>query len=225
MIAAPQARLRSGLKSCAAFADGPPMRMPPALRTRETHGRWPWVAATAAAPSAAVAYAARDWLKQDGRWALWLPLPVLFCHQTEEWVVPGGFLPWFNREVAGSGEDEFPITRPLGCFINTQIGWTLTLLGAVLGRRHPALATVVLSMDVGNAALHGGQFVRAKAYNPGAVTGVLVMLPLGIAGIVRLLRDPELDTRQLLRGVAIGTAGSVAMMAVMQARLRLRGRR
>lgn len=51
------------------------------------------------------------------------------------------------------------------------------------------------------------------------------MLPLGIAGIVRLLRDPELDTRQLLRGVAIGTAGSVAMMAVMQARLRLRGRR
>lgn len=198
------------------------MRMPPALRSRETHGRWPWGSAVAAVPSTVVAYAARERLGRDGQWALWLPLPVLFWHQTEEWVVPGGFLPWFNREVAGSDEDEFPITRALGCFINTQIGWTLTLLGAALGRRHPVLPAVVLSMDVGNAALHGGELLKARAYNPGAVTGTLVMLPLGIAGIVRLVRDPELDTREVLKGVAIGIAGSVAMMLVMKARLRLR---
>lgn len=198
------------------------MRMPPALRSRETHGRWPWGSAAAAVPSTVAAYVARERLGRDGQWALWLPLPVLFWHQTEEWVVPGGFLPWFNREVVGSGQDEFPITRGLGCFINTQIGWSLTLAGALLGRKHPAIPAVVLSMDVGNAALHGGELLKARRYNPGAATGTLIMLPLGLAGIVRLLRDPELDTREVLKGVAIGLAGSVAMMLVMKARMRLR---
>ena len=40
----------------------------------------------------------------------WLAGPALLYHQTEEWVWPGGFLPWFNRSVMG-GTDEFPITR------------------------------------------------------------------------------------------------------------------
>lgn len=198
------------------------MRMPPALRKRDTHGQWPWVSAAATAPSAVVAVAARDWLKQDGRWALWLPLPVLFWHQTEEWVIPGGFLPWFNREVAGSGQDEFPITRPLGLVINVGLGWAVCLAAGACGHDRPFLPAMSLALFVGNAGLHGGRLVADRRYNPGSATGVVLMLPLGIGGLVRLLRDPDVDARAALRGLAAGVVASAALMAVMKLRLRLR---
>ncbi|MDQ3875610.1 MAG: hypothetical protein M3322_08725, partial [Actinomycetota bacterium] len=67
-------------------------RLVQALSKRETHERWPWLAAAAALPSS-VALLARLSRGDDLRWEFWAPLPALFWHQTEEWVVPGGFLP------------------------------------------------------------------------------------------------------------------------------------
>ncbi|HEX5145641.1 MAG TPA: hypothetical protein VFV85_01355, partial [Conexibacter sp.] len=64
--------------------------------TDRTHGHWPWLAAASAPPATALALARREWLAQELRWTLWLPLPALLWHQTEEWVWPGGFLPWMN---------------------------------------------------------------------------------------------------------------------------------
>ncbi|MBJ7331240.1 MAG: HXXEE domain-containing protein [Solirubrobacteraceae bacterium] len=205
------------------------MRVPSSLRNRDTHGTWPWVAAAAAAPSTVAACIAQDTLRRDGNWALWLPLPVLFWHQTEEWVVPGGFLPWFNREVAGSGQDEFPITRTLGLIINTGAGWALCVAAGAAGRERPLLPAASLTMFVTNAGLHGGRLAADRAYNPGSATGTLLMLPLGVLGIARLLRDPEVENKQVLKGVAAGVVASAALMAVMQVRVRLsrgsRGRR
>jgi hypothetical protein len=71
-----------------------------AVRT-ETHGRWPWVAAAATLPVCAAAFD-RPPLR---------PLAALLLHQTEEWVWPGSSLPWMNRTVLGSDDDEFPIDR------------------------------------------------------------------------------------------------------------------
>jgi hypothetical protein len=79
----------------------------------ETHGRWPLVAAGAVVPVTAIAIERREWR----------PLAALLWHQTEEWVWPGSFLPWINREVIGSGDDEFPIDRRLGFIINVLFGW------------------------------------------------------------------------------------------------------
>jgi hypothetical protein len=46
------------------------------------------------------------------------PLAALLWHQAEEWVWPGGFLPWMNREVIGSDDDELPLDRRIGFVIN-----------------------------------------------------------------------------------------------------------
>ena len=79
----------------------------------EIHGRWPLVGAVAVAPVTALAVK-RSELR---------PLAALLWHQTEEWVWPGGFLPWINREVIGSEQDEFPLGRRLGFAINVLFGW------------------------------------------------------------------------------------------------------
>lgn len=195
----------------------------PALTDR-THGRWPWLAAAAAGPATALAVAHRTWLAEELRWTLWLPLPVLLWHQTEEWVWPGGFLPWMNREVIGAAEDEFPIDRRAGLVINAGIGWALSGAAIVASPRRPATGATVLSLLLGNAALHLGIAARTRRRNPGTVTSAVALLPLGIAGLRALARDERAPTRQVAAGVLAGVAGSVGMMGAMRGRLARRQR-
>ena len=74
----------------------------------ETHGRWPLVGAGALIPTTALAVE-HPQLRS---------LAAMLWHQTEEWVWPGSFLPWINREVLGSGEDEFPVDRRVAVGLN-----------------------------------------------------------------------------------------------------------
>ncbi len=185
-----------------------------------THGRWPWLAAAAAPPATALALARREWLAQELRWTLWLPLPVLFWHQTEEWVWPGGFLSWMNREVIGAGADEFPIDRRAGLVINSGVGWALSGVAIAAGARRPATAATALSLLVGNAAMHLGIAARTRRRNPGAVTSALLLAPLGVAGLRALAHDECAPSRQVAVGALAGVAGSVGMMAAMRFRLR-----
>jgi hypothetical protein len=189
-----------------------------------THGRWPWVAAASAVPATALALARRDALADELRWTVWLPLPVLLWHQTEEWVWPGGFLPWMNREVLGAEDDEFPIDRVGGLVINTGVGWAMCGAAIVAGPRRPALGATVLSMLVGNAAMHLGFAARTRRRNPGTITSALLLAPLGAAGLVALAGDERVPTRQVAAGAAAGIVASVGMMAAMRTRLARRRR-
>jgi uncharacterized protein with HXXEE motif len=163
--------------------------------------------------------ARREVFVDDGAWVRWLPLAALLLHQSEEWVWPGGFLPWFNREVMGSGEDEYPITRRDGLVINTGLGWAVGLAAGLLGARRPGVASAQLTMDLGNAGLHLAEAARTRSYNPGSLTAAALFVPLGVAGLRRLSREGR--GREVAVGAAVGAASAAALMAVM--RLRMRG--
>lgn len=180
---------------------------------RDTHGRWPWVAAVAAAPCTAAAARGGDPLA-------WAGLPALLWHQTEEWVWPGGFLPWFNREVAGGSDDEYPITRRMGFAINVGLGWGTAVAGGVLGRRAPWLTTWVMTMNAANAALHGREALAQRRYNPGLLTASALLGPVAAAVLVRQARDPEVPRVQIGAGLALGALTSVGMFAAMRRRAR-----
>jgi hypothetical protein len=190
--------------------------------TDRTHGRWPWLAASAAVPATAALVARRERLAgEDGAagWLLWATLPAFFWHQTEEWVWPGGFLPWFNREVVGSGEDEFPITRASGLAINVGMGWGLAVASGALGMRAPALGATVLASDLANAAMHLGLAARRRRYNPGTLTSALIFVPLGVAGLAAIARHPRGGAAPTAAGIAGGALMAVATMARMRRRL------
>ena len=194
------------------------------LSSRPTHGRWPWVAAALAVPSS-IALAAVGGRRKGGDWLLWAPTPALFWHQTEEWVVPGGFLPWINRTVLGSPDDEFPITRRMGFGINAGVGWGLNLASALLGRRAPALAATVLASFAGNVALHASAAVRRRSYNPGLASALLLLAPTAVAGFASLARDPRVGRRDLALGAACGALISAGMFLGMRERSAHRGGR
>lgn len=189
---------------------------PSLLDPARTHGHWPWAAAGLAPLATALAWSERERLAADDAWVYWLPLPALLWHQTEEWFVPGGFLPWFNREVLGSDEDEFPITRALGLRINVGLGWGGAIAAGLAGPRVPGLAAWVHAMNLGNVAVHVGAAVRERRWNPGLVSATAVFAPLGIAALGRLG-----CTRQVALGVGAGAA--VSALAFTGLRRRARG--
>jgi hypothetical protein len=176
---------------------------------RETHGRWPLVAAGALGPVSALAVrrpAAR-------------PLAALLWHQTEEWVWPGGFLPWMNRVVIGSGDDEFPLDRRAGFVINVIFGWGFSVVSAG-GPAATVPAAILYTSHLGNVGLHVGWAIRHRRYDPGVITAIATLAPAGVTGLRELARDPAVSCRALRTGVAGGIALSALLMPILKRRTR-----
>ena len=185
--------------------------MPLPRSVDDTHGRWPWVAAAALAPVTAVAV----------RRPAWRPLAALLAHQTEEWFCPGGFLPWFNRELMHSPWDEEPIDRRIGLAINVPFGWGLSIAAAA-GPRAAGPAALLYVSHLGNTGMHLGWALRHRRYDPGALTALATLTPVAVRGLHALRRDPAASRRAIRLGMAGGVAMSAGMPVLLRRRLRRR---
>ncbi len=175
------------------------------------HGRWPIVGAVGLLPVTALA------VKRPGL----RPLAALLWHQTEEWVWPGGFLPWINREVIGSAEDEFPLDRKLGFMINVMFGWGFSV--ATMAGSGAAAPTALLYVShLGNVGLHVSWAARHRRYDPGAITAVTTLTPTAIVGLRGLACDRSLSRRSLGAGVLAGGVLAVVLLPAMRRRVRCR---
>ncbi len=182
-------------------------------RRLATRGRWPLVGAAALGPVTALARRRTEWR----------PLCALLWHQTEEWVWPGGFLPWINREVIGSDEDEFPLDKRIGFAVNVALGWGGSL-ATMLGPAAAVPAALLYVSHIGNFGLHVSWAVRNRRYDPGTVTAVVALLPVGVTGLRRLHSDPAVSRRALGAGILGGVAVSAALMEALKWRMRRRRR-
>jgi hypothetical protein len=171
----------------------------------ETHGRWPWVAAGLVVPAWSLAAARRGELREDGVWVAGLAFPILVSHQSEEWVWPGGFLPFCNTRLLGSNRPDWPLTERDGFHVNVTAGW----LSAAAG----------LSMEAANVLMHASMAVRERRYNPGVVTATALMVPHAAAGARWLARSGRISRRQGLLASAVGGAFS-GLAPAMKLRMR-----
>ena len=168
------------------------------------------------------ALAAAGWrtLREDGGWVAGLALPILVSHQTEEWLWPGGFLPFCNQQLLGSDRPDWPLTERVGFHVNVSVGWTSAVAGWLLWHRAPAVAAGVLWIEAGNAAMHVGMAVRKRHYNPGVASVVLLMGPHAIAGARWVARS-----RRLSRPAGLFAAGAGLAFAGLPLAMKLRMRR
>ena len=188
--------------------------------TIDTHGRWPLVSAALVGPAWAAAVARRGDLQRDDAWVAILALPILVAHQTEEWVRPGGFLPFCNERLLRSDRPTWPLTERDGFHVNVTLGWSTAVAAAALWRRSALPAAVVLWMEAGNTALHAGMAVRERRYNPGVVTGVALMGVHAAASARALRRSGRLGRRQAVAAFAIGIAIDAGLPVTMKRRMR-----
>jgi Protein of unknown function with HXXEE motif len=188
--------------------------------TVDTHGRWPLASAALVGPAWAAVLARRDALGRDDAWVAMLALPILVAHQTEEWVRPGGFLPFCNERLLGSDEPTWPLTERDGFDVNVTLGWSTAIAAAALWRRSALPAAVVLWMEAGNTALHAGMAVRERRYNPGVVTGIALMGVHAAASARALRRSGRLGRRGAVAAFAIGLAIDAGLPVTMKRRMR-----
>ena len=189
-------------------------------RRVDTHGRWPRAAAALVVPSWAAALAKRDALGAADGWVAALALPILVSHQTEEWVRPGGFLPFCNERLLGSGRATWPLTERDGFHVNVTLGWGSALAAAALWRRSAAPAAFVLWLEAGNALMHTDMALRERRYNPGLATATLLMATHALAGERALHRSGRLSRRARIAAAAAGLAFSAGLPLAMKLRMR-----
>jgi Protein of unknown function with HXXEE motif len=188
--------------------------------TVDTHGRWPWAAAALAAPAWGLALAKRRQLVGEDAWVAALALPILVSHQTEEWVRPGGFLPFCNERLLGSNRPTWPLDERLGFHVNVTLGWGSAVAATLFWRRRPELAAFVLWIEAGNALMHGSMALRERRYNPGLVSALALMGPHAVVGAVALRRSRRLSPRAAGLAAAAGVVFSAGLPLAMKARLR-----
>jgi hypothetical protein len=180
-------------------------------RPRETYGRWPVVGAVGLLPATAAAV----------REPTLRPLAALLWHQSEEWVWPGSFLPWINREVLGSDDDEFPIDRRVGFMVNVLFGWSFSL-APVAGRRAAAPSAALYVSHLGNTVLHLSWAARHRRYDPGAITAVATLAPVAVVGLRELVSDPEVSGAAVRAGAVGGLGLAAGLVPAMKFRIRRR---
>jgi hypothetical protein len=185
-----------------------------------THGRWPWAAAALAGPAWTAALSSER-LRRDDAWVAALGLPILLTHQTEEWVRPGGFLPFCNERLLGSSQPTWPLTERDGFHVNVTLGWSSALLAAATWQRTAAPAAFVLWIEAGNALMHTSMALRERRYNPGLVTATLLMGMHAASGAVALRRSGRLSRR----GARLAAAAGIAFSAGLPLAMKLRTRR
>ena len=120
-----------------------------------------------------------------------------------------------NREVLGSGHDEFPLDRRLGLVINVGLGWGATLAGP--GAAAPSAFLYV--SHLGNVVLHVQWALRHRRYDPGLVTALATLAPTAVVGLRALRADRRVSRAALAAGVAAGAASSIALPALLKRRL------
>ena len=127
--------------------------------------------------------------------ALTAQFVALVFHQFEEYSLPGGFKEFYNHSIYGHS----PITKyPLGSFgvYGVNIFWGWGLYGAAfLLPQFPLFGTGLAEVHIVNALAHVGLCLRMKAYNPGAVTSFVFLIPSG--AWVLWLGLPLIETWQI----------------------------
>jgi hypothetical protein len=132
------------------------------------------------------------------------PLAAACLHILEEFLLPGGFAPWFRAYVPG---DTGITTRRL-----VAVNAVLVYLCLCIPLNGPtpmglALWLTLVGTQVANAVFHLRAALRTRRYVPGCATSLVLYLPLAAWGIPRLVRaglaTPGTAASQVLLGVGI----------------------
>lgn len=112
--------------------------------------------------------------------AILLPAAIML-HVTEEFLWPGGFIEWYKQfRPSSKGE----INPGYYVWINT-----LMMAGCIVPLYNGDVAVwyCIAIIAAINACFHILGVIKLKKYSPGAITGVLLYIPLFIVGSWHLL--------------------------------------
>lgn len=173
---------------------------------------------------------------RDGAWLSWLAIAAYMLHEVEEYGIDAlGRTHQFPDALCttlGAGVyPACPIPPAVYLAVNLVGVWLGGLVCALLARRHPLVGLGLYAVIFTNALVHLAPMIATGRYNPGALTAVLLFLPLcawvvharfgrgGLArsGIAVLVASGVLVHVLLMGSILLfldGRLGASAMLAV-----------
>jgi len=143
---------------------------------------------------------------------IWIQVPIYWLHQFEEYVFPGGFMETFNRQVLGSNEKEWPLSKKASFWINIPIIYIAFPFSAILaGTVDISIGIWTAYFSILNAISHVGMFVKKK-YNPGFFVSVTLNIPLGVFTVWYFYSNDVISVFGHLIGVLVAVAVQGGLM-------------
>lgn len=134
----------------------------------------------------------------------WSALPALMLHQFEEYVLPGGFLRWLNKDVFRSESDRSPISPTTAFVINIVIGWPIYALVGYVGLKQMWFVMPLMGILFVNAWFHITLSISTSRYSPGTFTAILILLPLTFYTFYYYIMTWEIGFRLLFLSILGG---------------------
>ena len=145
---------------------------------------------------------------------IWLQTPIYWTHEFEEYVCPGGFLDFFNRNMMGSTRGDKPLDKVGSFWINIPLVYILMpaagLMAHFLGIEW-GLWTAYFSFL--NAFAHVVMFfLFGRKYNPGLVVSILLNIPFGVYTVYYFLSNHLVSTGANIASIIFGIIAQASMM-------------
>ena len=143
---------------------------------------------------------------------IWLQTLIYLLHQFEEYILPGGFVKFFNKNLLKSNEDAYPLNKVASFWINIPIIFLAFPISAYLGTTiHLSLAIWTAYFSVINSLSHLGIFFK-YGYNPGLLVSTLLNIPAGVYCIYYFQSEHIITTNEQITGLIIGLSLQVSIM-------------
>lgn len=144
-----------------------------------------------------------------------LQTPLYMLHQTEEYVFPGGFAEFFNRDIFKLGTGKGPLDQNFIFFVNIPLIWILLPAFGLLSTLDYQYGIWIPYFSFFAGIAHILLSIRArKLYNPGLVVSLVLNIPIGLWAILYLLDSGVIRDIVLNPHMAIGL-GLNALLPVL----------
>ena len=145
---------------------------------------------------------------------IWLQGIIYWAHEFEEYILPGGFLAFFNRHMMRSNRDDEPLNKAGSFWINIPLVYVAMPFSALLAHFFGikwGLWTAYFSFL--NAFSHVGMFfIFGRKYNPGLVVSILLNIPVGAYTVWYFLTNHLVSSSANIISIIVGLLAQASMM-------------
>ncbi len=145
---------------------------------------------------------------------IWMQTVIYWTHEFEEYICPGGFLEYFNRNMMKSDEAEYPLTKVGSFWINIPLVYVAMPISALIAHFYGIEWGLWCAyFSVLNALAHVVMFFKfGRKYNPGLVVSILLNIPFGIYTVWYFLSNNLVSTKVSVISIIVGVLAQASMM-------------
>ena len=145
---------------------------------------------------------------------IWLQGIIYWVHEFEEYILPGGFLAFFNRHMMRSNQDEYPLTKIGSFWINIPLVYIAMPFSALLAHFFGlewGLWTAYFSFL--NAFAHVIMFlIFGRKYNPGLIISIFLNIPFAIYMVWYFFDNNLVTTQGNIISIIVAIIAQASMM-------------